>query len=152
MSGQGSDGDPVHRISSRIPITAGTSRERVWAALTDLASMPGLHPQVLGAHWLDGARQSAPGARFATENADPEHGVWLAVSRIVAFHPPTTIAWTIESDLAPAAVCRFDVVDEAGTVSLQQTYVVDTRPGARPPVAEALVVTARGRGPAGPAG
>lgn len=101
-------------------------------------------------------REAALGARFGTENADLEHGVWLAVSRIVEFRPPTAIAWTIEGDLPPAAVCRFDVVVEDGTVSVQQTSVVDTRPGAPAPVAAALAAApdapTRGRDSAGPVG
>lgn len=131
---------PVRRISSGIAVAAGTPIERVWAVLTDLRLMPRLHPQVLEAHPLDGHEELVPGARFVTLNAG-EAGVWRATSRVVALCPDATIAWTVESDAAPAAVCRFDLLDGPDGVTVQQTWFVDTRSGAAPPVEEALAST-----------
>jgi Polyketide cyclase / dehydrase and lipid transport len=130
--------DPVRRLASRIAISPGTSIERLWTVMTDVALMPRLHPQVLAARWLDGAEEAAVGVRFATENADGDIGVWHADCRIVEYRPYSTIAWTIESDAAPPAVCRFDVLDTGDGITLEQAYFVDTRPGAGPPVSAAL--------------
>ncbi len=131
-------GEPVRRLTSRIAISPGTSLERLWMVMSDVALMPRLHPQVLSAHWLDGAQEAALGTRFVTENADADIGVWHASCRIVEYRPHSAIAWTIESDAAPPAVCRFDVLESSEGITLEQSYFVDTRPGAGPPVAAAL--------------
>ena len=54
-------GDAVRTISARIAIAPGTPTERVWAIVTDLGQMPGLHPHVLAARWLDGAAEASIG-------------------------------------------------------------------------------------------
>lgn len=132
---------PIRRITEEISVDAPT--ERVWAIVTDLGQMPGVHPQILSAHWLDGASSAALGTRFSSENVHAD-GVWRATSRIVGFVPGHSIAWTIEGAAAPPAVCRFDLVpvpvpgsDRERTL-LRQTYFFDTRPGASPPVRCAL--------------
>ena len=135
------DRGTLRQMTSRLAVAPGTPVDRVWAVLIDLRLMTRLHRQVLEAGSPDGHDVLAPGARFATVNA-AETGVWRATSRVVAFRPDEMIAWTVESDASPAAVCRFDLVDGPDGVVVAQTWVVDTRPGAAPPVAEALAVSA----------
>lgn len=129
----------IRRVAERISVDASVAK--VWSILTDVDQIPGIHPQVLSARWLDGVVEAELGARFASENVHQD-GVWQATSRIVAFDPPCVIAWTIEGSAAPPTVCRFDLTPDPDPsverVVLQQTYFFDTRPGAEPPIECAL--------------
>ncbi|GLZ53508.1 SRPBCC family protein [Actinomycetospora sp. NBRC 106378] len=136
-------GDPVRRITHTL--TLARDPDQVWAALTDVDRMPGLHPNMLSARWVDGAHEAELGARFVSDHAHAEHGVWHAVSRIVALEREKTIAWTVDSDLAPPTVCRFDLcpdlIDDRGATPrtvLRQTWFHETRPGFSAPIAEAV--------------
>ena len=143
-------GGPIRLVSERISVHA--SVDKVWSIVSDVGQMPGLHPQMLSARWLDGADAAGLGVRFESDNVAAEFGVWQAVSRIVEFRPGHCIAWTVEGAVAPATVCRFDLLrdtdldqhpgansDSAGErMELHQTYFFDTRPGASPPVEQAL--------------
>lgn len=133
-------GDPVRRVSERISVDAPL--ERVWSIVCDVNQMPGLHPQMLSARWLDGASEAELGVRFESENVAVDFGVWQAVSRIVEYRPGRSIAWTIEGPVPPPTVCRFDLVRDPDTARertvVRQTYFFDTRPGAAPPVDDAL--------------
>jgi uncharacterized membrane protein len=137
-AGSGRAGDPIRRVTAQIRIDAPA--RRVWELLTEVELMPGLHPQMLSARWLDGASEADLGARFSSQNVHGELGVWESTSRIVAFDPGRFIAWTIEGVPAPPAVCRFDLVNEDGEdrTLLRQSYFYDSRPGAAPPVERAL--------------
>jgi uncharacterized protein YndB with AHSA1/START domain len=141
-TGFGPAHDPIRQVTAQISIDA--SVDRVWSLLTEVDLMPGLHPQMLSAHWLDGVSEADLGARFTSQNGHDELGVWESTSRIVEFEPGRRIAWTIEGLPAPPAVCRFDLVTDADSDSgldrtlLRQSYFYDSRPGASPPVARAL--------------
>jgi uncharacterized membrane protein len=134
-----SNADPLRRISTQISINAST--ERVWSLLTDIDSMPGLHPQMVSARWLDDASEAALGVWFNSVNIH-EDLMWESTSRIVEFRPCRAIAWTVESSVAPPTVCRFELVadSDAGEdrTLVRQTYVFATRPDALPPVEQAV--------------
>jgi uncharacterized membrane protein len=138
---QGRAGE-VRRITEQVSIDAPVGR--VWAIITDVRQMPGVHPRMLSAHWLDGLAGAGLGARFASTHVHEELGVWRAVSRIVEFTEQVSVAWSLEGDVLPPAVCRFDLEpgrdpDSGGERTLlRQTYFYDPRPGASPPVEQAL--------------
>lgn len=119
-------------------------RERVWTVLTDLEHLPRLLPTMLAARWADGVDEAGLGAWFVSTNAREDLGAWTAESRVVVFRPYDVVAWTIESATAPAAVCRFDLSDADGLGAgarrtlLCQSYLVDPRLGAVPPVDHCL--------------
>lgn len=133
---------PVRGFTNQVSINAPL--ERVWSIVTDVDRMPGVHPKMLSARWLDGASEAALGVRFTSEHVHEEYGVWTAVSRIVDFQHNRSIAWTIEGAVTPPTVCRFDLIDAPNPESsqsqtwLRQTYFYDTRPGASPPIEQAL--------------
>lgn len=153
MTGDGSEvptpaGDPVRRITHTL--TIDRDLEQVWAAITDVDRMPGIHPNMLSARWLDGGHEAELGARFVSDHAHPEWGVWHAVSRIVVLEPRRTVAWTVDSDLAPPTVCRFDLCADEGLIgdqdaaprtTLRQTWFHETRPGFAAPISEAVADT-----------
>jgi uncharacterized membrane protein len=135
--------DPVRRVTGQLSVDAPV--DRVWSIVTDVEQMPGIHPNMLSAQWLDGASGAGLGARFASKHVHEEFGVWHAISRIVDFRPSRSIAWTIEGTVAPPTVCRFDLIPDPdpdpdsgqGRTLLRQTYFYDTRPGAPPPIEQA---------------
>jgi uncharacterized membrane protein len=132
--------DPIRRVTETISISAPV--DQVWAVVVDVNKMPGIHPKMLSAQWLDGSSKADLGVRFASDNVHEEFGVWRATSTIVHFQPAHSIAWTIEGDVAPPTVCRFDLVPDSNPTQvrtlLRQTYFYDTRPGASPPIEQAL--------------
>jgi uncharacterized membrane protein len=133
--------DPIRRVTGQLSVDAPV--DRVWSIVTDVEQMPGIHPNMLSAQWLDGASEADLGARFASKHVHEEFGVWHAISRIVDFRPSRSIAWTIEGTVAPPTVCRFDLISDPDPESgqdrtlLRQTYFYDTRPGAPPPIEQA---------------
>jgi len=115
--------ESAEELSAEISINA--SPERVWDIVTDLEWLPGIDPSILSARWLDGATEARLGARFATDRVSEGVGVWRAVSRIVGFVPGRLIEWTVESSIAPPAVCRFEIHSGERATVVRQTYVFD---------------------------
>jgi uncharacterized protein YndB with AHSA1/START domain len=116
--------ESAEELSAEISINA--SPERVWDIVTDLERLPGIDASILSARWLDGATEARLGARFATDRVREGVGVWHAVSKIVEFVPGRLIEWTVESSIAPPAVCRFEIHPGDRATVVRQTYVFDT--------------------------
>jgi hypothetical protein len=97
------------------------SADFVWRLLCDVNFSAQFSNEFVQAEWLDGATAPALGARFRGTNRHPAIGEWQSVSVITECDPGRALQWSVGNPEAPAAVWRFDLVEEDGGVLVIQT-------------------------------
>jgi uncharacterized protein YndB with AHSA1/START domain len=77
-----------------VSTTISAPAEDVYAALADITRMGEWSPECRGGHWLAGATEAKPGARFRGNN---KNGVWhwSTTCIIETAEPGTELAWAV---------------------------------------------------------
>ena len=102
------DGRPLHMTglpSVEVATTIVAGSARVWAIVSDIAVLPAFSAELPSVEWVGGRRGPALGASFDGVNTHPAMGTWTTRSTIVAFDPPTQLAWAVGDPDNRAATC-----------------------------------------------
>jgi Polyketide cyclase / dehydrase and lipid transport len=118
-------------MSRRLPTTATVrvvvpaTAEQLWVVLTAPERVGEWSHEAKGAEWLPPSRGPGLGARFAGRSAIGRRR-WSRITEIVAWEPPTTIAWrTIPSGpYRDSTEWTFRLRPADGGTEIEQTYVL----------------------------
>ena len=82
--------------------------------------MPSLSQELQSVEWLDGASQSAVGARFLGRSKHAALGEWSTTSYVVEHDPGRVFAWAVVDPEQPSATWRFTLRPERAGTTLSQ--------------------------------
>jgi uncharacterized membrane protein len=113
---------------------------RVWALVTDVELMPAMSTELQSVHWLDGASQASPGARFCGRSRHEALGEWETTSHVVEFEPERVFGWAVGDPVSPSALWRFRLEPKDGGTELSEwmqlgparsglSFAIDQMPG-----------------------
>jgi ligand-binding SRPBCC domain-containing protein len=97
--------------------------ERVWALVTDVRRMPEFSPECVEVSWLDGAGETATGARFAGASRAGAFE-WTRNCTITECRAPSVFAYDVydHADVAPQSRWRFEVTSDGDRTVLTQRF------------------------------
>ena len=122
--------------STQVSIDVQASAARVWHHATDLGLLAEASDELEHAEWID---TDGPflGARFLGRNHRDEAGTWETTSTVVECDPPSRFAWAVGDDVeTPAALRRFELVENDAVTSLSQYVRLGPGPSGLTPMIE----------------
>jgi len=135
--------------SVEVATTNAAGPARMWAIVSDIAVLPAFSAELQSVEWVGERRGSALGASFHGVNTHPAMGTWTTRSTIVAFDPPTQLAWAVGDPDNRAATWRFLLTGHHDVSQLRYRVVIGPGPSgvtmliARDPTRRGFVIAHR---------
>ena len=122
--------------STRVAADVSAEPERVWPHVVDLSLLVEASDELQHAEWVD---PDGPfvGARFLGRNFRHEAGSWETTSTVVECDRPSRFAWAVGDTQEPAALWRFELVENDEGTSLSQYVRLGPGPSGLTPMIEA---------------
>ena len=114
--------------SVEVATTNAAGPARMWAIVSDIAVLPAFSAELQSVEWVGERRGSALGASFHGVNTHPAMGTWTTRSTIVAFDPPTQLAWAVGDPDNRAATWRFLLTGHHDVSQLRYRVVIGPGP------------------------
>ncbi len=112
--------------------------ELVWELISDVTVPPRFSAEVQRVEWDEPGATVGVGSTFTGTNRHPRVGEWQGHCTVDTHDPPRAFGWRIGEADAPAAVWRFTIEEDGGSVILRQYGQIGPGPSGLTPALEAM--------------